>query len=435
MAEFRMPSLGADMEQGTLVEWLVQPGDTVRKGDLIAAVDTDKATIEVECFDSGIVDRLLVTPGRRVPVGTPLAVISPGAQGAPSGPPPAEPTAQEKPHHEAPLASPPVRKLAAQLSVDLTTVHGTGHHGAITRTDVETAAQRQTEPPPPAAGRTPAPPARPQISPYARRLATELGVDPDQLTGSGTDGSIRARDVRAAQQQAPPPTQAPATTERLPGSMRQAIAALMTRSKREIPHYYLTSTIDLTAATEWLRKLNRHVPVGDRIVPAALLLKASALAARKVPDLNGHWIDDHFAPADSVHLGIAVALHGGGVLTPTLPDAAQLPLAALMGRLRELVTRARTSRLRSSDATPATITVTNLGDLGVESVQGVIYPPQVALVGFGAVVRRPWAVGELIGIRPVVTASLSGDHRASDGATGARFLTAVDAFLQRPEEL
>ncbi len=217
--------------------------------------------------------------------------------------------------------------------------------------------------------------------------------------------------------------------------MRQAIAALMTKSKHEIPHYYLTSTIELSTALEWLRERNRRALVADRIVPPALLLKATALAARDVPDLNGHWINDHFEPADAVHLGVAVALHGGGLLTPSIVDAEQLPLTEIMRRLRELVSRARTAHLHSSDTTPATITVTNLGDLGVESVQGVIYPPQVALIGFGAVVHRPWAVGDLIGIRPIVTATLSGDHRATDGATGGRFLTTIDTFLQHPEEL
>ncbi|MBB5155999.1 dihydrolipoamide acetyltransferase family protein [Saccharopolyspora phatthalungensis] len=432
MAEFRMPSLGADMERGTLVEWLVHPGDTVHKGDLVAAVDTEKATIEVECFDTGIIDRLLVEPGQTVPVGTPLAVISAGAQGAPSGPAPAEPAAEKPPpprKHKAALATPPVRKLAAQHGIDLAAVHGTGHGGAITHADVEAAIQQRTEPhlTAPAA-------ARQRISPYARRLAAELGVDPSLVTGTGADGAVRARDVRAAAQE--PTTTAPApSVSRGSTAMRQAIAALMTKSKHEIPHYYLTSTIELSTALEWLRERNRRALVADRIVPAALLLKATALAARDVPDLNGHWINDHFEPADAVHLGVAVALHGGGLLTPSIVDAEQLPLTEIMRRLRELVSRARTAHLHSSDTTPATITVTNLGDLGVESVQGVIYPPQVALIGFGAVVHRPWAVGDLIGIRPIVTATLSGDHRATDGATGGRFLTTIDTFLQHPEEL
>ncbi|MER5390260.1 2-oxo acid dehydrogenase subunit E2, partial [Saccharopolyspora sp. NPDC002686] len=276
---------------------------------------------------------------------------------------------------------------------------------------------------------------RQRISPYARRLAVELGVDPGLLTGTGANGAVLARDVRAA---APQPPTAPArsqTAERDTDAMRHAIAALMSKSKREIPHYYLTNTIDLGDALEWLHERNRHVEVANRIVPAALLLKAGALAARQVPELNGHWIDDRFRPAEPVHLGVAVSLHGGGLLTPTIADAAQLSLPDVMRRLRELVSRARTGRLRSSDTTPATITATNLGELGAESVQGVIYPPQVALVGFGSIVRRPWAVGELIGIRPVVTATLSGDHRATDGATGARYLAAVEKFLQHPENL
>lgn len=423
-----MPSLGADMEQGTLVEWLVQPGDTVHKGDLIAAVDTEKAIIEVECFDTGIIDRLLVEPGQTVPVGAPMAIISGGAHGAPAGPAPPEPAAEPPPHR--PIATPPVRKLAAQHGVDLATIRGTGHHDAITHADVEAVIHHHVEPP---AGAGPG--ERRRISPYARRLAIELGVDPSLLTGTGTDGAVRARDVRAAAPQPPIAPVRPQTTERDTDAMRQAIAALMSKSKREIPHYYLTNTIDLGDALDWLHERNRHVEMADRIVPAALLLKASALAAHQVPELNGHWIDNHFQHSGPVHLGVAVSLHGGGLLTPTIADATELPLPEVMQRLRELVSRARTGRLHSSDTTPATITATNLGDLGAESVLGVIYPPQVALVGFGAVVRRPWAVGDLIGIRPVVTTTLSGDHRASDGATGARYLAAVEKFLQHPEEL
>lgn len=327
-----------------------------------------------------------------------------------------------------------MRKLAARTGVDLTTLHGTGRAGAITRADVEAAARTAAQPVPSPSPAPPTPSRRP-VSPYARRLATELGVEPERLTGSGPDGAVHARDVHRATQRPAEATPAPATAEGRPESMRRAIAALMAKSKREIPHYYLTSTIDVGRAVEWLHEHNRHVPVTERLVPAALLLKAAALAARGVPELNGHWVDDRLVPSDSVHLGVAVSLHGGGLLTPTLADADQLPLSELMHRLRDVVARARAARLRSSDTTTATITVTNLGELGVESVQGVIYPPQVGLVGFGAVMRRPWAVGELIGIRPVVTATLSGDHRASDGATGARFLNTVDAVLQRPEEL
>jgi pyruvate dehydrogenase E2 component (dihydrolipoamide acetyltransferase) len=217
--------------------------------------------------------------------------------------------------------------------------------------------------------------------------------------------------------------------------MRQAIGRLMARSKREIPHYYVGNTVDMTRSLDWLHERNRELEVSKRLVPAALLLKAAALAARKVPDLNGYWLDDQFSPADAVHLGLVISLRGGGLLTPAIHDAGDLRLAELMSRMRDLAIRARAGRLRGSELTDATITVTNLGDQGVESVFGVIYPPQVALVGFGKVTERPVAVGGLIGVRPVVVTTLAADHRASDAMTGARYLAEISDLLQRPEEL
>jgi pyruvate dehydrogenase E2 component (dihydrolipoamide acetyltransferase) len=208
----------------------------------------------------------------------------------------------------------------------------------------------------------------------------------------------------------------------------------MARSKREIPHYYVSNTADMTQALTWLHDRNRELEVSQRLVPTALLLKAAALAARQVPQLNGYWVDDAFRPAEAVHLGVAISLRGGGLLTPAIHDAAELELGELMFRMRDLVTRARSGRLRGSELTDATITVTNLGDQGVEAVFGVIYPPQVALVGFGRVVEQPVAIGG-VGARPVVTTTLAADHRATDGYTGARYLTILSDLLQRPEEL
>jgi pyruvate dehydrogenase E2 component (dihydrolipoamide acetyltransferase) len=217
--------------------------------------------------------------------------------------------------------------------------------------------------------------------------------------------------------------------------MRQAIAGLVSRANRDIPHYYLSTTVDMAAAMDWLHEHNRRSPIGERLLPAALLLKAAALAARDVPELNGSWTDDHFTAGEGVHLGVAVSLRGGGLVAPALHHADTLALPQLMTALKDLVTRARTGRLRGSEVSNATITVTNLGDQGVETVFGVIYPPQVALVGFGRVVDRPCAVDRLLGVRPVVTATLSADHRATDGAVGARYLTAVTRLLQNPEQL
>jgi pyruvate dehydrogenase E2 component (dihydrolipoamide acetyltransferase) len=210
----------------------------------------------------------------------------------------------------------------------------------------------------------------------------------------------------------------------------------MARSKREIPHYYVATTIDLAAALTWLRAANGARPPNERLLPAALLLKASALAAKAVPDLNGFWDDEHgFRPSDEVHLGVAVSLRGGGLVAPAIHDADRLPLDDLMRALRDLVGRARAGTLRSSEMADPTITVTNLGDQGADEVTGVIYPPQVALVGFGRIAERPWARDGMLGVRPTVRATLAADHRASDGLVGARFLTTLDRLLQTPEEL
>ncbi|MFF3582533.1 2-oxo acid dehydrogenase subunit E2 [Streptomyces mirabilis] len=518
MTEFTMSSLGADMDEGVLQEWLVGPGDRVRKGDVVAVVETDKAAIEVECFESGTVGRLLVPPGTRVPVGTPLAVIQ--GEGAPEeqariaaeqGSPLAAETFAEAPQREtarapkrakaeqeplahderprsrrkavrerkpvqepvrtrsrkkpagqpvratASLTHPPpemspeaesalgagplVRHLAVLRGIDLTTLHGTGPGGRITRADVEHA-------PPPLAPRV-------RATPYARRLARDLGIDLTALQGTGDGGAVRAADVhttvRAGAGRHEPGGPAPhrrddeqhphmavptdSGAEQRTDTMRRAIADLMSRSKREIPHYYLSTTIDLTAAGDWLRRINRGRPPADRLVPAALLLKAAAVAAHQVPTLNGYWQNDEFVPGPAVNLGVAVSLRRGGLLAPVIHGADTLPPDALMTILKDLVQRARRGKLRGSEMIGATLTVTNLGDQGVETVFGVIHPPQVALVGFGAVVERPWAANGMLGVRPVVTATLAADHRATDGAVGARYLTAVDRLLQKPEEL
>jgi pyruvate dehydrogenase E2 component (dihydrolipoamide acetyltransferase) len=262
------------------------------------------------------------------------------------------------------------------------------------------------------------------------------------VKGTGAGGGVRAADVEAADVEAAGRAQAvaePSPADRAGAAelpdMRHSIANLMSRSNREIPHYYLTATIDLHAALAWMRARNRELEMADRLVPAALLLAATARAAARVPELNGHWIDDEFRPAQEVHLGLILSLRRGGLLVPAITGADQLTVVELMGRIRELTTRARAGRLRGSDLTMPSITVSNLGDQGVDSVQGVIYPPQVALVGFGAVAERPWAVDGLLGVRPLVTATLAGDHRATDGAGGGRFLKIVDRLLNTPEEL
>ncbi|WP_327381650.1 MULTISPECIES: 2-oxo acid dehydrogenase subunit E2 [unclassified Streptomyces] len=443
MADFTMPSLGADMDEGTLVEWLVGLGDTVTKGDVVAVVETAKSTIEVECFDSGTVGALLVEPGTTVPVGTRMAVIDSGAEPPAPAPAPAPPLAKQPPaptsalqtapgHTTTPprdaVSTPLVRHLAEQKGIDLSSVHGSGKGGRITRSDVE---------------HTPAePPHRVKASPLARRLALSSGVDLSALRGTGRGGTIRAEDVRAATAgptsrtvESREAARPPSATAEPTYPARAAIAALMSRANREIPHYYLSTTIDLAVAMAWMRDRNASRPVAERLVPAALLLKSVALAARQVPELNGYWKEEAFVPSPSVRLGVAVSLRGGGLVAPALADADTMPLPELMATLKGLVSRARSGRLRASETADPTLTVTNLGDQGVEAVFGVIYPPQVALVGLGRVTERPVAVDGMLTVHPAVTATLAADHRASDGATGARLLTAIDRLLQRPEEL
>jgi pyruvate dehydrogenase E2 component (dihydrolipoamide acetyltransferase) len=320
-------------------------------------------------------------------------------------------------------ASPAARQRAKELGIDLAALKGTGPGGAITLNDVEKMVPIAHAP---------------RVHPVARKMAEALGVDLSKVTGTGASGAITKADVEAAAQPAPvveaPAPAAPEARDRA-ASMRRAIGAAMARSKREIPHYYLATEIDMRRALAWLEGENRNRPVEERLLPAAVLLKAVALALRKVPELNGFWVDGAFQPSAAIHLGVAVAIRGGGLIAPAIHDTDQKSLGELMGALRDLVQRARAGTLRSSEMSDPTITVTNLGDQGVGTVFGVIYPPQVALVGLGRIAERPWAENGLLGVRPVLTATLSADHRATDGHRGGLFLAALDHLLQEPEKL
>jgi pyruvate dehydrogenase E2 component (dihydrolipoyllysine-residue acetyltransferase) len=367
-----MPILGADMSAGTLIAWRKQAGDSVRRGDIVAEVETDKGLIDVEVFTSGVIEKLLVQPGETVPTGAVLAIIReeagvPDAAAAPAVPP-----------------APRVR-----------------------------------------------------ISPAARRRAEQLGVDTAALQGTGPDGVITLEDVEragAARPAAPAGVRPRVEVDRQ-ARMRQTIAAAMTRSKREIPHYYLSATVDMHRAMTWLAEENAKRPVPERLLYGVLLIKAVALALREVPELNAVWRGAEVVRSEAVHVGVAIALRGGGVVAPALHDADRQSLGELMRHFRDLVRRARAGEFRSSELSDPTITVTSLGEQGVETVFGVIYPPQVAIVGFGKVVERPWSVEGAVVSRPLVTATLSADHRVSDGHRGGLFLAAVERLLQEPDRL
>lgn len=434
-----MPSLGADMEAGTVLQWLVKPGDSVNRGDIVAVVDTEKATIEVEIFQAGVIDKIVVPEGEKVPVGTVLAIVN--EAGA---------TATEKTvaaPAPKPVAAAPAPKAAA----------------AAAPKPAPSAAAPGPRPPaphPPPSVERPAAPSdehRVRISPLAMRVAMKLGVDISRVAGTGLGGAITKSDVeraakaaptappqKIAEAAAPQPAAAAPPPERKASpmapadrmvAMRKAIAAAMSRSKREIPHYYLATEIDMSRAMAWLRAENVKRTVADRLLYSVLLLKATAGAVSRVPEMNGYWIDGALHRSDNIHLGVAISMRGGGLIAPAIHDVDKKSLDDVMKNLRDLVKRVRTGVLRSSEIADATLTVTSLGEEGVATVFGIIYPPQVALVGFGRIVERPWAADGMLGVRPVVRATLSADHRATDGHRGALFLSAIDRLLQEPEKL
>lgn len=382
MIEFRMPSLGADMEAGTLVEWLIKPGDKVKRGDIIAMVDTQKGLIDIEVFDEGIVHELQVKEHQKVPVGTVMALIEDGT---------AQPVKKEEqvpviaesgkviePIRPSEMAhgikvSPLAKRIAAEKGIDLATVHGTGEGGAISREDVE------------------------------RALAEKMAPQPEPKT-AGSEG------------------------------IRRAIASAMSRSNREIPHYYLETKIDMSRALAWLRETNGQKPPAKRILPVILLIKAVAKALTEVPDLNGYW-ENTLQKKSDINIGFVVSLRSGGLMIPAIHQADKRSPEELMLLLNDIIPRARAMKLRSSELSDSTITLTSLGEDNVETVYGLIYPPQVAIVGFGSISEQPCAVSGMLDVRPMLHVTLAADHRATDGATGSRFLMAVKKYLQTPEDL
>jgi pyruvate dehydrogenase E2 component (dihydrolipoamide acetyltransferase) len=239
-------------------------------------------------------------------------------------------------------------------------------------------------------------------------------------------------DVQSA---APVARPAPAKPADAMGEMRKAIAAAMQRSKREIPHFQLSQTIDIHTAADWLAARNATVSPADRILLGALFMKAAALAAAKVREMNGYYRADRFEPAPQVNLGVAVALRGGGLIAPAIASADRMSLPELMAAMKDLVARARAMRLRSSEMTSGTITVSSLGEKGADAMAAIIFPPQVALLAIGAPKLRPWVAGNTVVPRLLATFTLSADHRVSDGRQANRFLAEIDSLLQTPEAL
>jgi len=391
MSEFKMPSLGADMESAVLMQWLVKEGDPVTKGQVIAEVETSKGVIEIEIFEDGIVDKLLIQTETECSVGTPLALIRHDDE-----------VKEEVPQKEA-----KTEKLSEVKEEPLAPLP------SIQSDKIEPKVKMSEE--------------RIKISPAARKKAHELNLDLNSLEPKEGE-VIQLKDLGKE-------VKRDTKTLTPDDGMRQAIAKAMSRSNAEIPHYYLSLSINMTPALTWLTQLNATRSIKERILPAALLIRAVVLTLKEVPELNGFWQKNAHQISKSINPGIAIALRKGGLVTPAILDAQEMNLDTTMQSLDDLITRTRANKLRGSEITQQSITITNLGDLGVQSVYGVIYPPQIAIVGLGRIIDSPWAEGDTLSVRKVMQATLAGDHRATDGRTGALFLDKLNQLLQNPEAL
>jgi pyruvate dehydrogenase E2 component (dihydrolipoamide acetyltransferase) len=388
MIEFLMPSLGADMEHGTLREWHVKPGDTVKRGDIIADVETQKGLIEIEVFDEGKVEQLLLKVDEKVPVGTVMALILPLGK-----------EAEEKQEIKTGIKTPSVIKQeekASEIIIPLVV-----HKGI-------------------------------KASPLAKRIAAENKIDLSQIKGTGENGAITKEDVdKAIAENTEPVKSKPATSTE---SIRMAVASAMSKSNREIPHYYLEIKVDMSKAIHWLEEENKKRPVQKRLLPVVLLIKAVAKSLKEVPDLNAIW-ENGLQRKEHINVGFVISLRTGGIMIPAILHADIKSLDEIMEALKDIIPRARNLKLRSSELSESTITITNLGDGGADKVYGVIYPPQVAIIGFGSITEQPFAENGMLDVRPLLTVTLAGDHRATDGHTGSRFLVTLKNHLLKPESL
>lgn len=410
MIEFLMPSLGADMEDGTLVEWRKQPGDILQRGDIIADVDTQKGLIEIEVFDEGILEKHVVKEGEKVPVGTVLALIKPLSDPSKAPLPEAfksnEPvftTSEKLQENELELReeeftkeerikiSPLARKMAEENHLDISIIKGTGPEGSIVKVDIETAILKQGK----------------EKLIKVEKTETAKMEEEEELKKISSPSSE---------------------------GIRLAVAAAMSKSNREIPHYYLEKRINLSRAMQWLKETNKDRSVAQRLLPVALFIKAIAKALDDVPDLNATW-ENGLQRKNEINVGLVVSLRTGGIMVPSIPSADSKSIDEIMEAVNDIIPRARAFKLRSSEISQSTFTITSLGDGGAEKVFGLIYPPQVGIVGFGEISDQPFAENGMLGIHPVVDVTLAADHRATDGLVGSKFLAALNRYLQNPESL
>ena len=455
-----MPQMGYDMREGTVVRWLKQEGDDVARGEVIAEIETDKATVEFEAFTGGVLRRIVATEGTAIPVGHLIAIIAgadevledvvdepaPAAAAPATAPEPSAAPAAAPDPEPAPVsadgevrASPIARRLARESGVDLAAVVGSGPGGRIVEADVLSAVEVAQ-----AVAAIAAAPGGVLASPLARRLARERGIDLTTLTGSGPGGRIVEADVPVASETPATPPESPAPQPQSPvagaaelvelSRMRQTIAKVTSDSKREAPHFYVAADIDMTKAMQLRRDVNDQLDADVRVSVNDLIVKASAIAIGRYPKFNSFFREDHLQMNPSINVGIAIALDSG-LIVPGIPECENRSLAEIAAASRDLAARANSGTLRAEEYTGTTYSVSNLGMFDVDSFIAIIFPPHAAILAVGTVKEQPVVRAGAITVAQIMKSTLSVDHRVADGAEAAQFLSEIKRLLENPVSL
>jgi len=461
--EIKMPALSPTMEEGTLAKWLVKPGDEIRSGDIMAEIETDKATMEFEAVDEGTLVSIAVEEGtENVSVGTVIAVLAEegedadaDADAAAAAPAPA-PAPAAPPLNDGPAATPTARKLAEASGIDLNTITGTGPNGKITKDDVEAAGG--TSAPAPAPSPAPAPAAAPAASgdriiasPLAKRIAEQKGIDLSTITGSGPNGRIVKADVGEAKPGAAPaaaasaPAPAPAPTPSVSpadggapyeevklNNVRKVIARRLTEAKQNIPHIYLTVDVRLDPLLKLRSQLNASLEAdGVKLSVNDLIIKALARALQREPQCNVSFQGDVMHQYSRQDISVAVAAPSG-LITPIITDAGNKGLAQISTEMKELAGKARDGKLQPHEYQGGTASLSNLGMFGTKQFDAVINPPQAMILAVGAGEQRPFVVDGALQVATVMSVTGSFDHRAIDGVDGAKLLDQFRSLIENP---
>ena len=478
-----MPKMGYDMREGTVVRWYKQEGDAIARGDVIADIETDKATVEFEAYTGGVLHRLVAQEGVPVPVGEAIAVIGePGEEiaavpsesvesvmesetatvpvavpaaavaGATATPAPARAAGEVR-------ASPIARRLARERGINLAQVTGTGPGGRIVEQDILEYTPSAVPVSEGGEAAVAQPPGEVRASPIARRLARERGIDLAQVTGTGPAGRVVERDV--LEYVAPTPTPTPVAVETAPepdepaappteaiveaatetdgervdlSRMRQVIARVTGDSKRQAPHFYVTAEVDMDKAMMLRSDINDALPADNRVSVNDLVVRACAIALGRHPKFNAFFRDDYLQYNAAVNIGIAISLEAG-LIVPGISDCGGKSLAEIAAASKDLIARANSGSLRNEEYSETTFSVSNLGMFDVDSFAAIIFPPHAAVLAVGTVKEQPVVRDGQLAVGRVMKATLSTDHRVADGAEAARFLVEVKELLEQPVSL